>query len=84
MKKYVAQVYFLDFADKIEYRASRKPSVFLEEKIKKENKKDKKGVDKIEKMWYNKPCEPNRSAKSLSVLPCRCGGTGRRPGLKIP
>ena len=47
-------------------------------------KKEKKRLDKGGKVCYNNQCEPTeRNAKSLGIA-CRCGGTGRRPGLKIP
>jgi len=51
-------------------------------KRKKEEKIFQKGLDKGESVCYNKQCEP-KGRKSLGVT-CRCGGTGRRPGLKIP
>ena len=37
-----------------------------------------KGVDKSPNKWYN------RQVLEKAMLERRCGGTGRRPGLKIP
>ena len=54
----------------------------VEQKTQKEEKFFEKGVDKEHRVCYNKQCEP-KGRKSLGVT-CRCGGTGRRMGLKIP
>ena len=51
---------------------------------KKGDKKSGKGVDKEGGVCYNNGCEPRKTGSEVSRWERRCGGTGRRPGLKIP
>ena len=70
-------LFFVDFCKILRMTAKK-----VERKVQKEEKIFQKGLDKGERVCYNKQCEP-KGRKSLGVT-CRCGGTGRRPGLKIP
>ena len=58
-------------------------TVFLTKKRKKNHEKSKnifqKPIDKTNDLCYN-----TQVVSAVRLIFCRCGGIGRRPGLKIP